>query len=334
MKVIRPESKELEKIFNRALYGKKRIQKRVSKIIEDVRNYGDDAVIKYVKEFDKVPLSIRQLRVRESEINRAYREIDSKFINVLKEVRDNVTKFYKKQLKKSWRTKRGDVVLGENYYPIPSVGVYIPGGTAPLVSTVYMTVVPAKLAGVKQIILMSPPDKYQRINPYILVTANLLKIDRVYKVGGAQAIAAMAFGTRNIPKVDKIVGPGSEYVTEAKRQVFGYVDIDLIAGPSEVVIIANRYTNPDYVISDLQAQAEHKGGLAILITTCKELGKSARDKIKDGYVIVVKNLDQAVRIANRIAPEHLQVMVKSPHKLINKINLRNCHAIPKEKSNV
>jgi len=319
MKVIRLESKELEKIFNRALYGKKRIQKRVSKIVEDVKNYGDDAVIKYVKEFDKSPLSIRQLRVKESEISRAYREIDSKFVNVLKEVRDNVTRFYKKQLKKSWRIKREDVVLGENYYPIPSVGVYIPGGTAPLVSTVYMTVIPAKLAGVKQIILMTPPDKYQRVNPYILVTANLLKIDRIYKIGGAQAIAAMAFGTRSIPKVDKVIGPGSEYVTEAKRQVFGYVDIDLIAGPSEVAIIANRYTNPDYVISDLQAQAEHRGGLAILITTCKELGKTVRNKIKDGYIIVVKNLDQAVRTANRIAPEHLQIMVQNPHKLINKI---------------
>ncbi|MCK4249663.1 MAG: histidinol dehydrogenase, partial [Candidatus Omnitrophica bacterium] len=237
MKVIKANSREFERICNRSSVGKKRIQKTVARIVEDVQNYGDDALIKYVKQFDKVPLPIRQLRIKEDEINRAYRDLDPKFITTLKIVIENINKFYRKELKKTWRMSSKDgIKLSQAYQPIERVGVYVPAGTAPLVSTVYMTVVPARIAGVKKIVILTPADKFQKVDPHILVVANLLKVDEIYKVGGAQAIAAMAFGTKTIPKVDKIVGPGNEYVTEAKRQVFGYVDIDMLAGPSEVVV--------------------------------------------------------------------------------------------------
>jgi len=182
-----------------------------------------------------------------------------------------------------------------------------------------MSVLPAKIAGVNEIYLATPPNASGEVNPNILVVANLLKVNAIFKLGGAQAIAAMAFGTKTIPKVDKIVGPGNEYVTEAKRQVFGYCDIDMLAGPSEVVIIANQFANPAHVIADLQAQTEHQRGIGILITPTKKLVRLVRKEVGKGYVIVVKNLDEAVDIANRIAPEHLQIMVKQPNKLIKKI---------------
>lgn len=182
-----------------------------------------------------------------------------------------------------------------------------------------MTVIPAKVAGVRNIVLMTPPDKDGRINPYILAVANLLKVDEIYKVGGAQAIAAAAFGTKSIPKVDKIVGPGNMYVTEAKRQLFGYVDIDMLAGPSELVVIANRYSNPDYVVADLEAQAEHLDGLAILVTTSKQLLKQVKRKTSKGYGIYAKNIDEAVRITNALAPEHLQIMTNNAASVAKKI---------------
>lgn len=326
MKFVRLYSKEFEKLCNRYNCRKKRIQERVSKIIEDVRLYGDDALIKYTRKFDKVKLTLRQLKVTESETSGAYQNIDSEFIAILKDIIENVNRFYKRQIKKSWRVLDEDgVILGEKCEPIERVGIYIPAGTAPLVSTVYMTVLPAKIAGVKSIVLATPPNKYQSVDPYILVVANLLKVDEIYKVGGAQAIAALAFGTRTIPKVDKIVGPGNAYVTEAKRQVFGYVDIDMIAGPSEVVLIANRSTNPLFAMKDLEAQSEHFGGLSILVTTSKPLAKTLKKEIEKGYIILAKNLDEACDIVNRLAPEHLQIMVKNPQKVLKRI--KNAGAI-------
>jgi histidinol dehydrogenase len=234
-----------------------------------------------------------------------------------------VNKFYRKTLKKSWRMKDADgVVLGEKFTPLDKVGIYIPAGTAPLVSTVYMTVLPAKIAGVKRIILITPPDKQGHINPHILVVADLLKVNEIYRVGGAQGIAALAYGTKTIPKVDKIVGPGNIYVSEAKRQVFGYLDIDMIAGPTELVIIANRHSEPKYIITDLRAQAEHAHGLAILITNSKGLAKEVKNELADinGFIILTKNLTQAVEIANKIAPEHLEILVKNPQRLVKDIN--------------
>lgn len=328
MKIIRFTSKELEKIYNRGLIKQRRIQDKVKQIIEDVRLFGDEALIKYTKKFDKVKLSARQIKVSDIEISGAYQNINPDFVSNLKIIIENINRFYRRTLKKSWRMKGGDgVILGENYTPLDRVGVYIPAGTAPLVSCVYMTVLPAKIAGVKRIVLISPPDRDGRINPHILVVADLLKVDEIYRVGGSQGIAALAFGTKTIPRVDKIVGPGNSYVSEAKRQVFGYVDIDMVAGPTELVIIANRFSNPKFIISDLKAQAEHAQGLAILITNSKSLAKEVKSNLDghNGYIILTKNLEQALEVSNRIAPEHLEILVNNPRRLLK--GIKNAGAI-------
>lgn len=325
MKLIRPTSKELLKLYNRGLAINKRIRDKVSRIIEEVRQSGDDALIKYTRKFDKVKIKSRQLKVTIGEINGSYQDMDPKLVSSFKVAIENVTAFYKKQFKKSWKIKdKESIVLGEKITPIETVGIYIPAQTAPLVSTVYMTVLPAKIAGVKRIIICAPPNQYASINPYILVMANLLGINEIYKAGGAQAIAAMAFGTKTVPKVDKIIGPGNLYVTEAKRQVFGYVDIDMVAGPSEVVIIADDSANSEYVASDLAAQSEHLMGLSVLITKSKRLAKFIKQQPIKGYVVLVKSLKEAQEVANRLAPEHLQLMVKDPKKLLKNITNAGC----------
>ena len=328
MKIIRFTSKKLEKIYNRGAMRSKRIEEKVKAIIDDVRLGGDEALLKYTRKFDGVKLALRQLQVSEIEISGAYQNIAPNFVSSLKIIIDNINKFYRKTIKKSWRIKDADgVVLGENYLPLDRVGVYIPAGTAPLVSSVYMTVLPAKIAGVKKIVLISPPDKEGRINPHILVIADLLKVDEIYRVGGAQGIAALAYGTKTIPKVDKIVGPGNIYVSEAKRQVFGAVDIDMVAGPTELVIIANKFSDPKFIIADLKAQAEHSNGLAILITNSKTLAKEVKSGLDGagGFTILTKNLEQAVDIANKIAPEHLEILVNNPRKLLK--GIKNAGAI-------
>ncbi|MDD5166327.1 MAG: histidinol dehydrogenase [Candidatus Omnitrophica bacterium] len=328
MKIIRFSSKKLEKVYNRGYIKSKRIEERVSSIIEDVRLFGDEALIKYTKKFDGIKLSPKQLKVSEIEISGAYQNISPNFVATLKIIIENVNRFYRKTIKKSWRIKDTDgVTLGENYTPLDKEGIYIPAGTAPLVSTVYMTVLPAKIAGVKKIALISPPDKHGFINPHILVVANLLKVDEIYRVGGAQGIAALAYGTKTIPRVDKIVGPGNIYVSEAKRQVFGIVDIDMIAGPTELVIIANRYSDPKFIIADLKAQAEHAKGLAILITNSKGLAKEVKSQMDgdNGLIVLTKNLRQAIEVANKIAPEHLEILVKNPQKITREI--KNAGAI-------
>jgi len=323
MKIIRSGSKQLEKIYNRQFIRSKRVEEKVHRIIEDVRLFGDEAIIKYTKKFDRVKLIPRQLKVAQIEISGAYQNISPNFVSTLKVVMENVFRFYRKTLKKSWRMKDGDgVVLGENYTPLEKVGIYIPAGTAPLVSSVYMTVLPAKLAGVKKIVLISPPNEQGYINPHILVVADLLKVDEIYRVGGAQGIAALAYGTKTIPRVDKIVGPGNIYVSEAKRQVFGTVDIDMIAGPTELVVIANRYSEPKFIAADLKAQAEHAKGLAILITNSKSLAKEVKEELDgvNGFIILVKHLDEAVEITNKIAPEHLEILVQNPQRLVKGIH--------------
>ncbi len=328
MKIVKATSKQLEKIYNRATSKNRRVEEKVKKIIEDVRLYGDDALLKYTKKFDGVKLPVRQLKVSEIEISGAYQNISPNFVSTLKTVIENVNRFYRKALKKSWRIKDSDgASLGENYIPLERVGVYIPAGTAPLVSTVYMTVLPAKIAGVKKIALISPPDKNGFINPHILVVANLLKVDEIYRVGGAQGIAALAYGTKTVHAVDKIVGPGNIYVSEAKRQVFGKVDIDMIAGPTELVVIANRFSNPKFIIADLAAQAEHSRGMAILITNSRSLAAEVKLKLynQEGYIILTKNLDEAVEISNKIAPEHLEILVNNPNRLLK--GIKNAGAV-------
>ena len=321
MKILRLSSKEIQNLCERYYYNKKRVTEKVRRIVQDVREDGDKALLRYTRKFDKVKLSSRDLKVSANEINGAYQNIDTSFISTLKHIIDNVQRFHRKQLPKSWRMKQDEgVQLGEMFKPIESVGVYVPAGTVPLVSSVYMSVLPAKIAGVKKIVLVSPPAKSGYIDPHILAVANILKVDEVYKIGGAQAIAALAFGTKTVPKVDKIVGPGNDYVTEAKRQVFGYVDIDMLAGPSEVVILANQLSDKEYVVQDLHAQAEHAKGLAILVTTSKKFAKAIKSEIDKGYIVLTKNLRQAVEVINRIAPEHLEIFVKRPNALLKQIN--------------
>lgn len=322
MRNVQAGSKMFDDLVNRNSRGKMRLQKKVAKIIEDVRAEGDVALFRYTSRFDKVNMKRKDLRVTEAEISGAYQDIKPEIVNTLKEVINNINKFYKNQIPRSWSIRQeSGIELGEKFAPIEKVGVYVPSGTVPLVSSVYMTVLPARIAGVKKIIMLSPPNKYKSIDPYILVVANLLKVDEIYKVGGAQAIAALAFGTKTVPKVDKIVGPGNEYVTEAKRQVFGYCDIDMLAGPSEVLIIANQHANIDYLKKDLMAQAEHHKGLSILVTPSKKVFDALREESDmKGYIIKVKNLDEAAAVSNMIAPEHLQLMVKSPKRLLKKIS--------------
>lgn len=321
MKILRLSSKEIQKLYERYYYNKKRVTEKVRKIVDDVREDGDRALLKYTRRFDKVKLSVKDLKVRDNEINGAYQNIDTGFIEDLKSIINNIEKFHRRQLPKSWKIKKTEgVQLGEIFRPVESVGVYVPAGTAPLVSSVYMSVLPARIAGVKRIILATPPTKFGTVDPHILAVANLLKVNEVYKVGGAQAIAALAFGTKTVPKVDKIVGPGNDYVTEAKRQVYGYADIDMLAGPSEVVILANQFSDKDYVVQDMQAQAEHLKGLAVLVTTSKKFAKAMKKEIGKGYIVLAKNLEQAAEVINRIAPEHLEILIKRPDRIIKKIN--------------
>ena len=327
MKQIKVGSAKFNSLVKRDEQGKLRLQKKVAKIIEDVRTEGDNALIRYTKRFDRVNISRKDLRVSEAEISGAYQDLKPELVNTLKKIIRNIEKFYKNQTPKSWTMRHeSGIELGEKFTPIESVGIYVPSGTAPLASSVYMTVLPAMFAGVKKIVLVSPPNKYKSVDPHILVVANLLKVDEIYKAGGAQAIASLAFGTKTIPRVDKIVGPGNEYVTEAKRQVFGFCDIDMLAGPSEVLIIANQHSNVDFIKKDLMAQAEHHKGLAVLVTPSRKVFNALhKDPDVKGYIIKVKNLEEAARVSNMIAPEHLQLMVKSPNRILK--NITNAGAI-------
>lgn len=300
-------------VFDREVF------KKVNRILSEVRERGDLALRRYTREFDGLDISQKRLKVSEGDINRAFEKIHMQdLVPILKQIQDNVSEYYQKDIPQSFDLCNPDGVrLAKKYEPLNRVGIYIPGGTAPLVSTVYMTVIPARAAGVKEIVIASPPNKETGdIDPHILAAANLLGVNEIYRVGGSQAIGALAFGTKTIPKVDKIVGPGNQYVAEAKRQVYGFVDIDMVAGPSEVAIIADHSANPDYVTCDLLAQAEHHGGIAYLITTSKKLVDAIRKRVDAGYIIQVKNLEEASEVANEIAPEHLEIMTENPDILL------------------
>ncbi len=305
----------------------KNIAKKVNRILAEVRQRGDIALRRYTREFDRVELPLKRLRVTEGDINRAFEKVEFQFVPLLKQVTENARAYYQKELKRTVVVKGKDgVVLSKRYQPLQRVGVYIPGGTAPLVSTVYMTVIPAKVAGVKEIVIATPPNRDTgEIDPHILIVANLLGVSEIYRLGGAQAIGALSFGTRTIEKVEKIVGPGNPYVTEAKRQVYGFVDIDMVAGPSEIAIIADSEANPDYVTCDLLAQSEHFGGTAYLITNSKKLAEVIRKRVDKGTIILVKSLTEACQAANEIAPEHLEILTAKPKRLLN--NIRNAGAI-------
>ncbi len=326
MKVIRKNSQALAKIISRNGAVKKRIAKSVSRIIETVKNKKDQALVYYTRKFDRVSLPLKKIKVSEAEISAAFNELNSDLIFSLKEIIENISSFYREQLPKNFRLKTEEgKILEERFVPVDTAGIYVPAGQSPLVSSVYMSIIPALVSGVKKIVLVSPPNQQGFINPYILAVASLLKIKDIYKIGGAQAIAALAFGTETVPKVDKIAGPGNEYVTEAKRQVFGSVAIDMLAGPSEVAIVADSKASLRFVLKDLDAQIEHRFGLGIVVTTSGALLKQIKSSNVKGYAVGVKDLDEAAEIINAIAPEHLEVFVKEPYQFVRKI--RNAGAV-------
>lgn len=307
-------------------------EKAVKEIIAQVREKGDKALLAFTKKFDKVELSAKELKVSKEEIRKAYKKVKKEFFDSLTKAVQNITAYHRKQKSDEWfETLPLDVVLGQRLIPLESVGVYVPGGRAIYPSSVLMNVIPAKVAGVKEIILVSPPP----ISPYVLVAAGEVGVDSIYKVGGAQAIAALAYGTETIPKIDKIVGPGNIYVTLAKREVFGVVGIESLAGPSDVLIIADGDADHEFIAADLLAQAEHDpSSSATLVTNStkliekvekeihKQLKKLSRRKIIEQAEVVlleVESIRQAIDIANRIAPEHLELEVGSPQRILEQI---------------
>lgn len=311
----------------------------VAQIIADVRENKDKAVFEYTKKFDKWDINSGNIRVTEAEIDEAYEEADAEFIEVMKRSAANIDAFHRKQLRNSWiDTKPDGSILGQRILPIAISGVYVPGGKAAYPSSLLMNVIPAKVAGVKKIIMTTPAGADGKVNPGTLVAARIAGVDEIYKVGGAQAIAAMAFGTESIPKVDKITGPGNIFVALAKKACFGYVSIDSIAGPSEILVIADETANPRYVAADLLSQAEHDElASAILITTSEALAEAVSAEIEEflkelsraeiirksldnyGYILVADSIDAAVSAANAIASEHLEILTKEPYEVMTKI---------------
>lgn len=317
----------------------------VNDIIDNVRKNGDKAVFEYTLKFDKSELNASNIRVTEDEIKEAYKELDPRFVEVMKKSAENIRVFHEKQKRNSWIDTREDgSILGQRILPIEISGVYVPGGKAAYPSSVLMNVVPAKVAGVERIVMCTPPGKDGKVNPGTLVAADIAGVTEVYKVGGAQAIAAMAFGTESIPKVDKITGPGNIFVALAKKACFGHVSIDSIAGPSEILVIADETANARYVAADLLSQAEHDElASAILVTTSEKLANdvsaeiegflkelSRTDIIKKsldnyGYIFIADDMDAAVDAANAIASEHLEIITKDPYEVMTKI--KNAGAI-------
>ena len=309
----------------------------VREIIDNVKTKGDRALGKYLEKFDGVKLS--QFKVSREEIEEAIGEVETEFLDILKEAESNIRAFHEKQVRQGFMmTNKSGVILGQRVVPIEKVGIYVPGGTAAYPSTVLMDAVPAKIAGVSEIIMVTPPNKEGRVNPYILAAAKIAGVTSVYKIGGAQAVAALAFGTESVPKVDKIVGPGNAFVAEAKKQVFGQVGIDMIAGPSEVLVLADGKSNPKFVAADLLSQAEHdKNASCVLITESYTLAEKVREEIENqlkmlereeiarasvennGKIIICKDLLQGIEIANRIAPEHMEVCVDEPFNYLGLI---------------
>ena len=317
----------------------------VQSIVDQVKAKGDEALFAFTKEFDKAEVSAETVRVGEEEIEEAYRQVKPELLEVMKRSLENIRSYHEKQKRNSWFDARPDgTILGQKVTPLASAGVYVPGGKAAYPSSVLMNIIPAQVAGVERIVMVTPPGKDGRVNPVTLTAAHLAGATEVYRVGGAQAVAALAFGTQSIPRVDKIVGPGNTFVALAKQAVYGHVSIDSIAGPSEILVIADGGANPRYVAADLLSQAEHDElASAILVTDSRELAQavsaevdgflkvlSRREIIEKsvenyGYILVVDSMEQAVEAANAIAPEHLEIVTANPFALMTKI--RNAGAI-------
>ena len=313
------------------------VEATVAEIIKNVRERGDAALFEYCEKFDKAKLS--SLLVSEEEINEAYGSVEPKFIDILTRAAKNIRAFHEKQVREGFRiTEANGVIMGQKITPVDRAGLYVPGGTAAYPSTVLMDSIPAKIAGCREVVMVTPPNKEGKVNPVILAAAKIAGIDKIFKVGGAQAVAALAYGSESVPKVDKIVGPGNAFVAEAKKQVFGVVSIDMIAGPSEILVVADGKSNPKHIAADLLSQAEHdRMASAVLVTDSAEFAEAvsaelerqipmlqradiARESIdKNGKIIVAQTLDAAIDIANEIAPEHLELCVDDPFEYLHKI---------------
>ena len=335
----------LENLLKRSPNSYGKFEAAVGEILSNVRANKDAALFKYTKDFDKADINASNIVVTKEEIEEAYTKVDPKLVNVIRKALKNIKEYHEKQKQYSWFDSKPDgTILGQKVTALSRVGVYVPGGKAAYPSSVLMNVIPAKVAGVEQIIMCTPPDHEGKVYPTTLVAANEAGVDVIYKAGGAQAIAAMAYGTESVPKVDKICGPGNIYVALAKKAVFGYVSIDSVAGPSEILVIADETANPRYVAADLLSQAEHdEMASAILITTSNELAQKVSDEIDGflkelsrseiisksldnyGYILLVDNIDDAVDAANEIASEHLEIVTKDPFNIMTKI--KNAGAI-------
>ncbi|OGV96160.1 MAG: histidinol dehydrogenase [Nitrospinae bacterium RIFCSPHIGHO2_02_39_11] len=333
----------LDRIVNRGSVQRADVEASVRNIIEQVKEKGDEAVVKFTKKFDNYYLSPENIRVSKEEIENAYTSVGKKELGSLKIAAERIRKFHLHQIEKSWNYEEDGVLLGQIIKPLSIVGVYTPGGKASYPSSVLMNVIPAKVAGVEKVIMCTPPSG-GRLNPYVLIAADIGGVDEIFSVGGAQAIAAMAYGTETIPRVDKIVGPGNVYVAEAKRMVFGDVDIDMVAGPSEILIVADKNARADFIAADLLSQAEHdESAYPLMITDSPELAVKVTEELeaqkksldrseiidkclqKNCFCFVVRDIEEGIGIANRIAPEHLELMVENPGTLLEKV--KNAGAI-------
>ena len=335
----------LEDLLKRSPNQYSAYEKDVAKILEDVKRKGDEALFGYTARFDGAHLDAETVRVTEQEIQEAYDQVDEELLGIIRRALHNIRTYHEKQRQNSWFDSRPDgTILGQKVTTLARVGVYVPGGKAAYPSSVLMNIAPAKAAGVDEIIMVKPPDKNGKVTPTTLVAAKEAGADVVYKIGGAQAIGALAYGTKSIPKVDKIVGPGNIYVALAKKAVYGHVSIDAIAGPSEILVIADDSANPSYVAADLLSQAEHDElASAILVTTSEELADAVSKEVDRftaqlsrkeiiqksldnyGYILIAESMDEAISIANEIASEHLEIQTKNPYDVMTKI--RNAGAI-------
>ena len=339
------KSNILENLLKRSPISYGKFESAVADILANVKSRGDDALFEYTRNFDKADINPSNIVVTQEEIDEAYSLVDDKLLDVIRKALVNIRDYHEKQKQYSWFDSKPDgTILGQKVTALSRVGVYVPGGKAAYPSSVLMNVMPAKVAGVEQIVMCTPPDKEGKVYPTTLVAAKEAGVDVIYKVGGAQAIAAMAYGTASVPKVDKIVGPGNIYVALAKKAVFGYVSIDSVAGPSEIMVIADETANSRFVAADLLSQAEHdEMASAILVTTSEELAKKVSAQIDEflkelsrseiiskslenyGYILVADSIDEAIEVANDIASEHLEIVTKDPFNVMTKI--KNAGAI-------
>ncbi|HLG22329.1 MAG TPA: histidinol dehydrogenase [Candidatus Manganitrophaceae bacterium] len=341
MKVVQENDRKFksvyEKITRRLDLGKGPVEKTARKILDDVRKGGDRAVLRYTEKFDRLKLAPSQMRVDPDQIKRAHEKADPEVVESLKFAAERIAAFHEKQKKEGWSIQEKGIYLAQRVHPIERVGLYVPGGKAAYPSSVLMNAIPARVAGVPRMVICSPsPDGI--INPYLLIAADLAGVDEIYRIGGVQAVGALAYGTKTVPKVDKIVGPGNQYVAAAKRLVYGLVDIDMVAGPSELLIIADDGADPTYVASDLLSQAEHDEEAVVIFIAASgalvekvekemkiQLARLPRKKIaaaslrNHGVVFIVSDVKKAVEMANEIAPEHLSLFVQDPFSYLDEI---------------